>query len=128
MSKLKITKGKNFTVIPADFENPKDIWYDIIANPRNGWGKWVADAKNASIIDGTIEEAKSNAELIADAFNTSNETDKLPSEIKQERDDLMKHLQSLILSMAAHPDCTEGSEFDDLSSLAQELINKIEEK
>lgn len=35
-------------------------------------------------------------------------------------------LQSLMLSMLAHPDCTEGSEFDDMTSLAQYLIDKID--
>ena len=48
-------------------------------------------------------------------------------ELKQQRDELLKRLQSLVLSMSGHPDCTEGSEFDDLSSLAQELINKIKD-
>lgn len=124
--RLKITKGKNFTVIPSGNKNPRGDWYYIRINPVNGWGKWVADATNASIIDGTIEEAKANAELIADTFNTANETQLLPSELQEQRDELLKTLQSLVLSMAAHPDCTKGSEFDDLSSLAQELINKID--
>lgn len=33
---------------------------------------------------------------------------------------------SLKLSMLAHPDCTEGSEFDDYTSLAQETENDLE--
>ena len=37
-------------------------------------------------------------------------------------------LQSLMLSMLAHPDCTEGSEFDDMTSLAQYLIDKIDKE
>lgn len=48
-------------------------------------------------------------------------------ELKEQRDELLKRLQSLVLSMSGHPDCTKGSEFDDLSSLAQELINKIKD-
>jgi len=118
MSRLKITKGKNFTVIPSNFEDPKDSWYDIIVNPLNGWGKWVADSKSASIIDGTIEEAKANAELIADAFNTANETDKLPSELKQERDELMNLAKEISLY----------SNSKSLNKKAEQLINKIESK
>lgn len=71
---------------------------------------------------------KANAELIADAFNTANETQLLPSELKEQRNEVIKRLQSLVLSMASHPDCTKGSEFDDLSTIGQELINKIKNK
>src|SRR5699024_7400870 len=42
--------------------------------------------------------------------------------------DSRNRLQSLMLSMLAHPDCTEGSEFDDMTSSAQEMIDKIDEK
>ena len=124
MSRLKITKGKNFTVIPSGNKNPRGDWYYIRVNPVNGWGKWVADATNASIIDGTIEEAKANAELIADAFNTANEADKLPSEIKQERDKLIRVLQDFISSAEVIDDEHFSMEIDQ----AKELINKIENK
>lgn len=30
-------------------------------------------------------------------------------------------------SITAHPDCTEGSEFDDLTDMAQEIEDRIEE-
>lgn len=120
--RLKITKGKNFTVIPSGNKNPRGDWYYIRVNPVNGWGKWVADATNASIIDGTIEEAKANAELIADTFNTANETQLLPSEIKQERDDLIRVLHDFILSSELVDDEYFAMEIDQ----AKELINKIE--
>ncbi|HAY3540801.1 hypothetical protein CMU73_05655 [Elizabethkingia anophelis] len=38
-----------------------------------------------------------------------------------------KIIQSLKLSMLVHPDCEEGSEFDDYTTSAQETENQIEE-
>ncbi|MDV3750623.1 hypothetical protein CMU19_04350 [Elizabethkingia anophelis] len=38
-----------------------------------------------------------------------------------------KMIQSLKLSMLVHPDCEEGSEFDDYTTSAQETENEIEE-
>ncbi|MCT4321831.1 hypothetical protein [Elizabethkingia anophelis] len=38
-----------------------------------------------------------------------------------------KMIQSLKLSMLVHPDCEEGSEFDDYTTSAQETENQIEE-
>lgn len=37
---------------------------------------------------------------------------------------LLIMLKSLMMSMKAHPDCTDGSEFDDMVSLAEELIQE----
>lgn len=37
---------------------------------------------------------------------------------------LLTTLNSLKMSMKAHPDCTEGSEFDDFVSLAEEVIEE----
>ena len=116
--RLKITKGKNFTVIHSDFGNPKSDWYDITTNPRNGWGKQVAAAKSADIINGTIKEVKANAELIADAFNTANETQLLPSELKEHRDELMKLAKEISVY----------SNSKSLNKKAEQLINKIENK
>lgn len=38
-----------------------------------------------------------------------------------------KMIQSLKLSMLVHPDCEEGSEFDDFTTSAQETEDEIEE-
>lgn len=38
-----------------------------------------------------------------------------------------KVIQSLKLSMLVHPDCENGSEFDDLTSTAQEMEDEINE-
>jgi len=120
MSKLKITKGK-FSI--TQIHEP--LYYRQIS--VNSYNPHTTNTKNVCNVYGHNDEnIRMNAELIADAFNVANETNKLPSELREERDELKKRMQSLVLSMSAHPDCTEGSEFDDLSSLAQELINKIE--
>jgi hypothetical protein len=37
---------------------------------------------------------------------------------------LVDRLGSLMRSMAVHPDCVEGSEFADLSSLAQDTLDE----
>jgi len=46
--------------------------------------------------------------------------------------DLLKEsrdiLQSLMISMLDHPNCTEGSDLDDMTSSAQKIINKIDER
>lgn len=41
----------------------------------------------------SIFEAEANAELIADAFNTSNKTGLLPSELLKQRDELLNACQ-----------------------------------
>lgn len=115
MSRLKITKGKAEVI---SYSDEKELV--AFVNIKNG--------KSIISITNPFDNKYFDAELIADAFNTANECDLMPSELLGQRDDLIKRLQSLVLSMAAHPDCTEGSEFDDLSSLAQELINKIKNK
>lgn len=44
----------------------------------------------------------------------------------EQNKELLKALKSLTLSMMAHPDCEEGSEFDDYTNLSNELIRKID--
>jgi hypothetical protein len=38
---------------------------------------------------------------------------------------LFEALESITMSMRAHPDCTEGSEFDDMVSIAQEAMDSV---
>lgn len=61
-------------------------------------------------------EMSSNAHLIADAFNTSNETQLLPSELKQQRDELY---QMLVLIKSK-------IDLGGLSYPVKQLINKTE--
>jgi len=55
----------------------------------------------------------------------------LPSELLKQRDELMRMMNSLMLSIAAHPDYVGGEEDDEwhtLLSLAEELVTKAEAK
>lgn len=63
----------------------------------------------------TEEEAIANAELMIRA-------PKLFQKLKEAKE----IIQRLKLSMLAHPDCVEGSEFDDYTTLAQQTEDKIE--
>ena len=44
----------------------------------------------------------------------------------KEAKEAKKVIQSLKLSMLAHPDCTDGSEFDDYATTAQDIEFEIE--
>lgn len=41
--------------------------------------------------------------------------------------DLLAALKSITLSMSAHPDCTEGSEFADMVVMATKAINLVKD-
>lgn len=69
---------------------------------------------NNNIINGI--EGNLNAKLIAAAPNLLEALQLAKSTICR-----------LKLSMLAHPDCTDGSEFDDYTSTAQEVEDQIEE-
>lgn len=62
------------------------------------------------------DEQKYNALLISKA-----------PELLEMLNESMGVIRRLKLSMPAHPDCTEGSEFDDYTSLAQETEDEIEQ-
>ena len=51
------------------------------------------------------------------------ELEKEVQAIKKQNKQLSVCLGQLMRSMLAHPDCTEGSEFDDFTSKANELLN-----
>ena len=78
----------------------------------------------------TYNAAKANAMLIVDAGNTAQKCGLLPSELLKQRDELKRMINSLSLSIAAHPDYVNGEEEDewhDLISLADELIKSTEQ-
>lgn len=79
------------------------------------------------------EEAFDTALLFCDAANTYQRCEMLPSQLLNELSNVSGILieargciSSLKRSILVHPDCTEGSEFDDYSSYAQEVEDKIE--
>jgi hypothetical protein len=52
---------------------------------------------------------------------------KLRSILNDRAEEILEYrmqIRSMTLSMNVHPDCTEGSEFDDLTSIAQDLLDK----
>lgn len=49
------------------------------------------------------------------------------SELEAEKKELIDMLSKIMRSMLVHPDCVGGSEFDDQTSAANDLINKLKE-
>jgi hypothetical protein len=62
------------------------------------------------------EESKANAKLISKSLA-----------MLEKLNEARIQLAQLRRSMTAHPDCTEGSEFDDFTSSSQELEDEIEQ-
>lgn len=62
------------------------------------------------------EEQEANARLIV-----------LASQMLEALKQAKSIICTLKLSMCVHPDCTEGSEFDDLTTTAQEFEDEIEQ-
>lgn len=117
MSKLNITKG--------------EVW---VKNSR------VQEQKTFSIGCGgweicttytDFEEDKANAELIADAFNTANKCDMLPSELLAQRDELLEMLSKALNIYGRGYKPKENVEDTIGSNLYKDidkLINKCNEK
>lgn len=61
-------------------------------------------------------QAKANAKLMVNSLI-----------LMEKLNEARIQLAQLRRSMTAHPDCTEGSEFDDFTSSSQELENEIEQ-
>lgn len=110
MSRLKITKGKAEVIEHSWSET------SIYINDKTLLTLSIYDEATEDNQEPLECQMSANAELIADAFNTANETDKLPSELKQERDELMKLAKEISVY----------SNSKSLNKKAQELINKIE--
>lgn len=122
--RLKITEGKAY-ILPVI----KGEGVNISIKSHILIGVGVEDSTNkdgnyltAIIGNGKIPVVKANAELIADAFNTANETQLLPSELKEQRDELIRVLQDFISSAEVIDDEHFSMEIDQ----AKELINKID--
>lgn len=118
-TKLNVTKG----VVTASKKVSRDtILAEYSSRVYNDNGEPMA-----IVIGRSESETKDNALLVEDSFNTHNTTGKTPSELLQEMDELLEALRindrvitSLKLSMLAHPDCEDGSEFDDMTETAED--------
>jgi len=75
MRKLKITKCLNATITRRTDEKYKQEVFEIDCNGNDLITCW------SSYLENGILEAEANAQLIADAFNTANKCDMLPSEL-----------------------------------------------
>jgi hypothetical protein len=103
MSEFKFTKGKWTSFKPQD-------------------GNGFVYVNNEYLTTGTIatcygdgEEPQANALLISKA-----------PDLLEELDKARQIIRSLKLSMLGHPDCTYNSEFDDLTTKAQQYEDEIE--
>tara|TARA_R110000851_G_scaffold249726_1_gene402238 strand:+ start:393 stop:755 length:363 start_codon:yes stop_codon:yes gene_type:complete len=66
--------------------------------PRGGNPPKVCNSTGGLICEmggGEIEEVEANAQLVADAFNVTNETNKTPRELQKSHDELLKRLDML---------------------------------
>lgn len=101
-----------------EFKGTKDRWYAV----KYGWIYVLKygphyDSKNLLDFEGVGKEAAYyNAQLASCSLE-------MFESLKQARSTISR-LQSSIM---AHPDCTQGSEFDDYTNLAQDNIQRIEQ-
>ena len=83
-------KGEKFVAIKPSGSNG---WYYVSSNEDH---PGMADVATCHSIDGSV---KANAELIADAFNTANKTGLTPSELLEQRDNLIEALDVIELHL-----------------------------
>lgn len=112
-------EGKPISVITSEGNKPLESQVNEI------------EVVAAEVVSGNTEEViifkngvTEVSEEVAEVMNTFNKVDEISL-----IDLLLKAkstICSLKLSMLAHPDCTEGSEFDDYTSLAQETEDELE--
>ena len=122
-------EGKPISIITSEGNKPLESQVNEI--------EVVAD----EVVSGNTEEViifkngvTEVSEEVAEVMNTFNKVDEeIIHEVEFEEISLIDLLLkaksticSLKLSMLAHPDCTEGSEFDDYTSLAQETEDELE--
>ena len=111
MNRLGITEGE---------------WIVYGVNPLNEWFQGDINCNNAdlSIVFGdTKKEAEANAKLIADAGTTANKCGLLPSELLDQRDELLEALQKMC---EYHEKMATWDKGDNGYYSAKKLIQKIE--
>lgn len=90
MRKLKITQGTTKVDCGIDLIGENDELMQIIV---------FSETENthnlAHVFAFNQERLEANAQLIADAFNTSNKCDMLPSELLEQRNELLEMLQKI---------------------------------
>jgi hypothetical protein len=112
MSKFKGTKGKSEFVHTEQHPKEENEWHSVVQMPKTAIS--ITSTKFLS-----KKESESNGKLIADAFNTINECDLLPSELLSQRNEFMEALNEMVLFAEFHG-YTSSTEINK----ARELINK----
>ena len=108
-TKLNVTKG----VVTASKKVSRDtILAEYSSRVYNDNGEPMA-----IVIGRSESETKDNALLVEDSFNTHNTTGKTPSELMQERDELLEALRNLVVE-------DENSDFDMVWETAKSIIQK----
>jgi hypothetical protein len=109
----------------SEFKGTKENWVKDITERRN---KIIVRIGNRRVIElGTLSNGDCNVpsccktEEHANALLISKALDLL-----EELDKARQIIRSLKLSMLGHPDCTYNSEFDDLTTKAQQSEDEIE--
>ena len=94
-----------------EFKGTSGKWY--VYHNSQGYNSFSINSKYKVV---PIEEMKANALLISKAPEMLEMLQKAKVELSRIKG-----------SMMAHPDCTEGSEFDDYTDSAEEIENEIEQ-
>jgi hypothetical protein len=118
---------KNLGIIKGKWKHNKTTKI-IYSSTTSKVGNIVCEAP--SYFEESMKQWDAHAKLIVDAGNTTQACGLLPSELLKQRDELKRMVNSLSLSIAAHPDYVngeEGDEWHDLVSLADELIKSTEQ-
>ena len=107
MRKLKITQGTTKVDCGIDLIGENDELMQIIV---------FSETENthnlAHVFAFNQERLEANAQLIADAFNTSNKCDMLPSELLEQRDKLLQLVERISKeNMNVHPSIVGEARF-----------------
>ncbi len=121
MSKLKITKG-NWVAVKSLGR------FDVLVNPYSP----LHTTSVCSLFGSAKEdEVKGNVNIIIDAANTANKCGLLPSELLEQRDDLLKALQTIASTLEWRDgmavETPELKRDGELLELAYQAITKVKE-
>ena len=112
---LGITKGNVSVIADTTYPSLHQIWSNI--GDKETFPTYIAKTCYAI-------QSEQNANLIADAFNTANKCGLLPSELLEQRVELLDALEKVKSELCA---ASEKYRFDsEYYKLADDIINQIE--
>lgn len=118
MNRLGITEGEWKAKSSPNYHDPKASKIEIHSRMSQGW---IAKVQDNGVI--RHKEGLSNAKLIADAGTTANKCGLLPSELLEQRDELLEALQKMC---EYHEKMATWDKGDNGYYSAKKLIQKIE--